>query len=245
MNKIEEFAEEVKRNIASLRSDADLQAMSRIWVREITRHHYSYNFSWLGRPIIQLPQDIVAIQELIWNVKPDLIIETGIAHGGSLILSASILELIGGSGRVLGVDIEIRDHNRAEIEKHPMAKRIDMIQGSSIDQNVANQVADKAKGKKRVLVFLDSNHTHNHVLTELKLYAPFVTKGSYCVVFDSIIEDMPQGAFPERSWDKGNNPKTAVWEYLKTTDRFEIDKDFEAKLLITVAPDGFLKCIRG
>jgi len=210
---------------------------------------YSYNFSWLGRPIIQYPQDIIAMQELIWQIKPSLIIETGIAHGGSLIFSASMLEmnaLCGGpaDAQVLGIDIEIRPHNREEIEKHSMFRRISMLEGDSTSPGIIQKVQEIAKDKNGILVCLDSNHTHDHVLSELKAYAPLVSKGSYCVVFDTIIEDMPENSFPDRPWGKGNNPKTAVWEYLRTTDRFIIDKEIENKLLITVAPDGYLKCIR-
>ena len=224
--------------------DRLLQRTSVNFIRETGKYKYSYNFTWLGRPIIQFPQDIVAVQEIIWKVKPNLIIETGIAHGGSLILSASILELIGGDGRVLGIDIDIRDHNRVEIEKHPVYRRICMIEGSSIDEKIAEQVYVFAKGGKRIMVFLDSMHTHDHVLRELELYSPLVTKGSYLVVFDTIIEDMPDDFFPNRPWGKGNNPKTAVLEFLNKNDCFEIDKEIENKLLITVAPDGYLKCVR-
>ena len=218
--------------------------LTKRWVLQSAQLKYSYNFTWLGCPIIQFPQDIIAMQEIIWQVKPDLIIETGIAHGGSLILSASMLELLGGDGQVLGIDIDIREHNRVELEKHSMYKRITMIQGSSIDEDIAKQVHDFAKDKKRILVLLDSMHTHDHVLKELQLYSPLVTKSSYLVVFDTIIEDMPKDFFPYRPWGKGNNPKTAVWEFLKTNNRFEIDKEIENKLLITVAPDGYLKRMR-
>ncbi|MGA8148087.1 MAG: cephalosporin hydroxylase family protein [Gallionellaceae bacterium] len=229
---------------------------------------YSYNFSWLSRPIIQYPQDVVAMQELIWQIKPDLIIETGIAHGGSLIFSASMLALLDmadaiESGatinpkesrrKVLGIDIDIRAHNRAAIEAHPMASRIQMIQGSSIAPESIEQVRAVAGNFSRVLVCLDSNHTHDHVLAELEAYAPLTSKESYCVVFDTIVEDMPEGIFQNRPWGKGNNPKTAVWEFLRrlkdegrtATDgeplKFEVDKSIENKLLITVAPDGYLK----
>lgn len=256
MNPIEQFREEVRGNIESLSNDHDLQALSRIWVREITRHKWAYNFSWLGRPAIQFPNDAWAMQELIWKIKPDLIIETGIAHGGSLVFSASMLaqldicdaieagEIIDpkvSRRRVLGVDIDIRAHNRAAIEAHPMASRIQMIEGSSIDPEVIEQVKQVAKGYQRILVCLDSNHTHNHVLAELEAYAPLLSVGSYCVVFDTIIEDMPTDMFSDRPWGKGNNPKTAIWEYLKSHPEFEIDKSIQHKLLITVAPDGFLK----
>lgn len=202
---------------------------------------YSYNFSWMGRPIIQYPQDMIAMQELIWEIKPDLIIETGIAHGGSLIYYASILELIG-NGEVLGVDIDIREHNKKEIEAHPMFKRIKMIQGSSIDENIVAKVSEAAKGKQRVMVCLDSNHTHDHVLNEMKMYAPFVTKDSYLVVFDTIVEDLPENYFGQkRHWGIGDNPKTAVFEFLKDNKDFSIDSAIDNKLLISVAPSGYLK----
>jgi len=243
-NEIDKFQKEVSSNIESLSKDTDLQGLSKIWIREASPYKYSYNFSWLGRPIIQLPQDILAMQELFWRVKPDLIVETGIAHGGSLIFSASMLELIGGSGQVLGIDIDIRPHNRVEIEKHPLSKRISMIQGSSTDPEVVEKVYAFAKDKKEVLVILDSMHTHDHVAKELELYSPLVSSGSYLIVCDTIIEDMPENFFPDRPWGKGDNPKTAVWEFLKKTDRFIIDKEVENKLLITVVPDGYLRCIK-
>jgi cephalosporin hydroxylase len=242
MSEAERFRAEVDANVRSLGADTDIQALSRIWVREIARHKYAYNYTWMGRPIIQFPQDMIAMQEIVWDTKPDLIIETGIAHGGSLIYYASLMELLGGDRQVLGIDVDIREHNRAEIEKHPMAKRIRMIEGSSVDEKVAQQVANAATG--RTMVVLDSNHTHEHVLQELRLYAPLVTKGCYLVVFDTLLEDMPDDLIQGRPWGKGNNPKTAVHEFLKTDSRFEIDKSIQHKLLITVAPDGYLRCIK-
>ncbi len=238
------FNGEKLENIRKLVENTYLASISRDWLIDVSRYKYSYNFTWLGRPIIQFPQDIIAMQEIIWQTKPDLIIETGIAHGGSLIFYASMLELIGGMGQVLGIDIDIREHNRLEIEKHPMFKRIKTIQGSSTDETVVKQTYEFARNSKQVLVVLDSNHTHNHVLRELQLYSPLVTMGSYLVVFDTIIEDMPIDFFPDRPWGKGNNPKTAVREFLKNNDRFVIDKNIDGKLLITVAPDGYLKCIK-
>lgn len=238
------FINRNKKFVQAMGNEKSLNEITKQWFLATSRFEYSYHFTWLGRPIIQFPQDIIAIQEIIWQVKPDLIIETGIAHGGSLIFHSSMLELLGGDGQVLGIDIDIREHNRVEIEKHPMSKRITMIEGSSIDEEIAKQVHDFAKNKKQVLVLLDSMHTHAHVLKELQLYSPLVTKGSYLVVFDTVIEDMPEDFFPDRPWGKGNNPKTAVWEFLKTNNRFEIDKEIENKLLITVAPDGYLKCVR-
>lgn len=238
------FEREKLENIQKIGLNTHLRTISQEWIAGVSIYKYSYNFIWMGRPIIQFPQDIIAMQEIIWRVKPDLVIETGIAHGGSLIFYASMLELLGGNGKVLGIDIDIREHNRVEIEKHPMFKRIEMIQGSSIDEQIVKQVYEFAKGKKQILVTLDSDHTHNHVLKELQLYSPLVTKGSYLVIFDTIIEDMPEDFFPDRPWGKGNNPKTAVYEFLKNNDRFVIDKDIVNKLLITVAPDGYLKCVK-
>ena len=212
---------------------------------ESNKAKYSYNFSWMGRPIIAYPQDMIAMQEIIWEIKPDLIIETGIAHGGSLVYYASLLELIGGDGLVLGIDIDIRKYNKKLIEKHSMFKRIKMIEGDSTSMTVANQVYDIAKSKKTILVCLDSNHTHDHVLEELKLYANLTSQGSYCVVFDTIVEDLPNDYMPGgRPWNPGNNPKTAVFEFLNTNDDFEIDKSIDNKLLISVAPDGYLKRVK-
>ncbi len=244
MDQISEFKLSRKENLTEMSKDKELKKIAIEFMAKSAGHKYSYNFDWLGRPIIQHPEDIMAMQEIIWKVKPDLIIETGIAHGGSLIFSASMLELIGGDGQVLGIEIDIREHNKIEIEKHPMYKRITLIQGSSIEDNVIKQVRKVAEGKKRVLVCLDSLHTHDHVLNELELYSPLVTKGSYLVVFDTIVEDMPKGFYSDRPWDKGNNSKTAVWEFIKTNNRFEIDKEIDSKLLITVNPDGYLKCIK-
>lgn len=245
----EQFNDEVNDNITSLGNDATLKAHSAEWINQIAQRKYTYNFKWMGRPIIQLPQDIVAMQELIWSVQPDLIIETGIAHGGSLIFSASMLELNAACGgaqdaEVLGIDIDIRPHNRDAIESHPMVKRISMIEGSSVDPVVIDQVKAKAAGKKRVLVCLDSNHTHEHVAAELAAYAPLTSVGSYCVVFDTVIEDMPAAMFPDRPWGPGNSPKTAVWAYLKDHPEFEIDHRVDHKLLVSVAPDGYLKRVR-
>jgi cephalosporin hydroxylase len=239
-----DYRSEKEQRIGALRTDEEFQALSKAWRTMALERKYMNNFSWLGRPLIQLPQDAMAMQELIWTVKPDLVIETGIAHGGSLILSASMLQLLG-AGEVLGVDIEIRPHNRQAIESHPMAHRISMIEGSSVDEAVVAQVRAKAAGKKKVLVCLDSNHTHEHVLAELNAYAPLVSVGSYCVVFDTFVEDMADDyVWTDRPWGKGNNPKTAIWEWMKSHPEFEIDRSVEDRLLVTSAPDGFLRRIR-
>lgn len=251
-----DFAKETEARLATNASNAALMNANARFMYESIRTQYSYNFMVLGRPIIQYPQDMIAVQELIWKVKPDLVIETGIAHGGSLILSASMLALLdycdaveagqtldpkATRRRVLGIDIDIRAHNRAAIEAHPMAHRIDMLQGSSVAPDTVAEVRKRAAGHERVMVFLDSNHTHEHVLAELEAYAPLVSRGSYCVAFDTVIEDMPTGMYPDRPWDVGNNPKTAVREFLSRNHDFEVDADMDAKLLISVAPGGYLR----
>jgi len=243
MSEVARFIAEVQENIDGLGSDPAVRLATRDWIAAIAPHKYTYNFTWLGRPVIQFPQDLAAMQEIVWATKPNLIIETGIAHGGSLVFHASMLQLLGNGGRVLGIDIDIRDHNRAEIEAHPMFDCIDMIEGSSIDDAIAAQVSEAAANAARVMVVLDSNHTHEHVLHELELYAPLVTNGCYLIVADTLIEDMPAGSFPDRPWDKGDNPATAVKAFLQTTDRFEVDTAIDAKLQITVAPGGYLKCV--
>jgi len=248
MNKIKEFEKDREKLIKLNGENEVLKKTAHDFLEKSAESDYSYNFSWMGRPIIQYPQDIVAMQEIIWDVKPDLIIETGIAHGGSLIFSASMLTLLEAcgeieKGEVLGIDIDIREHNKKAIEDHPMSQKITMFQGSSIDDEMIAKVYEFAKKGKKILVCLDSNHTHDHVLDELKAYAHLASIGSYCCVFDTLIEDMPEG-FYDRPWDKGNNAKTAVWEYLKENDDFVIDKDIENKILITVAPDGYLKRIK-
>jgi cephalosporin hydroxylase len=268
MSECDDFAHEVLDHIRVLGERADLKQQSLAWMLAAAAGRYTYNFSALGLPIIQYPQDMIAVQELLWQVKPDLVVETGIARGGSLIMSASMLALLdyceavetgapldprATRRRVLGIDIDIRAHNRQAIEAHPLSHRIDMIEGSSIEPGIIAQVCEAAKGHRRIFVCLDSHHTHDHVLAELEAYAPLTGRGSYCVVFDTAIEDSPDGAYPDRPWGKGNNPKTAVWEYLRRLQgegrkaidggalHLEIDKITENKLLITVAPDGYLR----
>ena len=238
-----------KRNkdfIKELGSNKSLKKLSNKWMMESSLYEYSYHFSWLGLPIIQFPQDIIALQEIIWRIKPDLIIETGIARGGSLIFSASILQLLG-KGNVLGIDIQIRKENMKKILEHPLSKRIKMIEGSSIDENVIKKVHKISEKNKKILLVLDSNHSHSHVLSELKAYSKLVKKGSYIIVFDTRIEDIPKKyskILMKGNWSKKDNPKTAVYEFLKQNKRFKIDNTIEDKLLITVAPDGFLRCIK-
>ena len=262
------FEKEVSDRLTKVSKNAKLKKSAADFMADTITAKYSYNFFWLGRPIIQYPQDMVAIQELIWEKRPDIIVETGIAHGGSLILSASILALLDmceatennsildpskPKRRVIGVDVDIRDHNRAKIEAHPLANRISMIEGSSIDQDIFSRVKASIGDGKRVMVFLDSNHTHEHVLDELRLYSSLVSKNSYIVVFDTVVEDLPKSFFGDRPWSPGNNPKTAVLEFLDEINQnnfysqdgdllsLQVDKQIENKLLITVAPSGYLK----
>lgn len=265
---VADFQKRVAENIRDAGNDRAFLDLSNAWSQAAIRHGYFQNFTWLGRPVIQSPQDLYAIQELIWACRPDLIIETGIAHGGSLVMSASMLVLLdycdaietggglnpkGGRRKVIGVDIDIRAHNRAAIDAHPLRNKIHTIEGSSIAHDTMEQVTAQAERYERVMVFLDSNHTHEHVLAELELYAPYVSKGSYCVVWDTGVEDLPNEMCADRPWGKGNNPKTAVWEYMRhledgsrkardgATLRFEYDHTIEHKLMITASPDGFLK----
>ncbi len=252
------FQKEVVNRIKKNSKNSSLVKAANNFMSESIDHKYSYNYSSLGRPIIQYPQDMIAIQEIIWETKPDLIIETGIAHGGSLIMNASMLAILDmceaiengenlnpkvSDRKVIGIDIDIRAHNRKAIEIHPMSSRIQMIEGSSISSEIVQKVQAEAKKYKKILVCLDSNHTHDHVFAELKAYAPLTTVGSYCVVFDTIVDDMPKDTYPDRSWGLGNNPKTAVYEYLKNHSKFKIDRSIQDKLLISVAPDGYLKRI--
>lgn len=244
MSEVAKFFAEVADNITLQGEDADLLGISRIWMRMATEYKYAHNFTWLGRPIIQLPQDIVALQEIIWQIQPTLIVETGVAHGGSLIFHASMLQLLNNGGHVVGVDIDIRSHNRREIENHPMFGMITLIEGSSVADEVVRQVHEIAQDHEQTLVLLDSNHTHQHVLAELNAYHDLVNAGSYLIVYDTAIEDLPEQCFPDRPWGPGNSPKSAAFEFLEGNDRFEIDKSIDHKLQLTVAPDGYLKCVK-
>ncbi|QDI88773.1 cephalosporin hydroxylase [Candidatus Nitrosopumilus sp. SW] len=237
------FEKRNKKKILQMKEDTSLDALSKKWISDSYQYEYSYHFKWLGLPIIQYPQDIIALQEIIWKLKPDLIIETGVARGGSVTFLASMLEIIG-KGEIIGIDIKIHQQNKKAIEKHPMFKRITLIEGSSINKKTINKINQLSKNKKCIMVILDSNHTHKHVLSELKAYSQLITKGSYLIVFDTLIEFLPNNFFKNRPWTKTKNPKSAIREFLKTTNRFKIDKNITNKLLITAAPDGYLKCVK-
>ena len=249
MTEYEQFKIECNNEIV-IQNNTELWQKTHNWMFADGMRHYSYHFEWLGRPIIQYPQDIVQFQEIVWKTKPDLIIETGIAHGGSLILSASLLALLdlinpaASKRMVLGIDIDIRKHNREAIETHPLSGNIIMYEGSSTNTDIVKKVKEYSKDYNSVMVCLDSNHTYKHVLDELELFAPLVSTGNYCIVWDTIIEEMPDNFLSDRPWGKGNNPKTSVFEFLKTHKEFEIDKEIQQKLLITVAPDGYLKKVK-
>jgi cephalosporin hydroxylase len=240
----QQFAQEREQRLRALDLENPIWDAASQFFKELLPLHYSYNFEWLGLPIIQYPQDIVAMQELCWSVKPDLIIETGVARGGSVILYASLLRLLGGERRVLGIDIDIRPHNRESIERHPLSEYVHLIDGSSTSAEVVGQVAEYAQRAEQTMVVLDSNHTKDHVARELELYAPFVRKGSYIVVFDTIVETIPAELIGERDWAKGNSPANAVEEFLSRDERFVTDRSIDAKLLISAAPGGYLKCVR-
>jgi cephalosporin hydroxylase len=240
----EQFDADNRARIAAMAGDGAFRALTREWFNASCRHRYSYHFTWLGLPVIQYPQDLIAMQEIIWRTRPELIVETGIARGGSLVFFASMLEMLGSAGRVVGVDVDIREHNRAAIERHPLSKRIAMLDGSSIDAAIVDEVRAIARTIRSILVVLDSNHTHAHVLRELELYSPLVRKGNYLIVMDTVVESLPAELFPDRPWGPGNNPRTAVKAFLKDNDRFRLDEEIENKLLLTVAPGGYLKCVR-
>jgi cephalosporin hydroxylase len=256
MDPLKTFYDERSRNIAAIRASDRLMDVSNTWIREVSAFKYIFNFDWLGRPIIQSGIDMVAVQEAVWSAKPDLIVETGIAHGGSLIYHASLLALLdvcealhGENGtrrfqprrRVVGIDIDIRTHNRSAVEAHPLSPYITMLEGSSVDRTVISQVHDIAGKHARTMVILDSNHTAAHVLAELEAYAPLVAGDSYCIVFDTAIEHMPDGFYPDRPWGKGNGPLTAVRTFLADHPEFAVDEPLDGKLLIGNAPGGFLR----
>jgi cephalosporin hydroxylase len=225
--------------IHAMSEDPALKSVAQQFFEQTIRFNYSYNFTWLGLPIIQYPQDVLALQEIIWKTKPDLIVETGIARGGSIVFSASMLQLLG-EGKVIGIDIDIREHNRTAIERHPLFSRIEMIQGSSVDPTVVAEVKKRTQGARRIMVILDSNHSAAHVTAELEAYAQLVTPGCYLSVMDTVVERLPQELSFGRPWGPGDSPMTAVDSFLAENKHFAIDASYDRKLLISVAPRGYL-----
>ena len=244
-----EFLNDIQKRTNEYVNDVSLQTLASEVLDQMNHKQYSYNFHWLGRPIIQIPQDSVTFQEMIWEVKPDCIIETGIAHGGSLIFSASMLAILEACSlvtepKVIGVDIDIRKPNKEAIETHPLSKYIHMIEGSSVDEKVVDEVKKLASSSTRVMLFLDSNHTHSHVYKELVAYAPLVTKHSFCVVLDTGIEDIDPSAVAEgRPWCKGNSPKSALNQFLTEQSSFELDNFYHQKAVLTSCPGGIVRRI--
>lgn len=245
-----DHAERVKNNVSNLIENKFFAELSKEWFEQSIKAEYSYNFEWLGRPLIQYPTDLVGMQEVFFKTKPDLVIETGIAHGGSLIFSASMMALMDicdgvsemeSARHVIGVDIDIKPHNRRAIEEHPLFSRITLLEGSSVDQSLFSELSDIAKNYKRIMVILDSNHTHDHVLEELRMYSKLVSVGNYCIVMDTVIETSPIAALADRPWTVGNNPMTAVKQFLAEGSNFAVDKEIEYKLSVTVAPNGWLR----
>jgi len=242
---IKTFFDERTADIERMGADQELRQKSIDWMIHADQYKYTYNYTWMGRPIIKFPNDMVIQQELMWELKPDLVIETGIAHGGSIIFTASMMEMMGIGGEVVGIDVDIRPHNQTEIEAHPMMKRITMYEGDSVSDLIVEKVKAHTKGKKCVMVILDSLHSHDHVYKELLAYAPMTTLGSYCILPDTFIEFFPKGYYSEsRPWDVGDNPYTAMQQYISETDMFEIDAARTSKAMITETMDGYLKRVK-
>lgn len=219
----------------------DLLKFGLQWNKVAHQNRLSYEIDWLGVPVIQTPEDLILMQELIYKIQPDVIVETGIAHGGSLIYYASLMELLD-KGKVIGIDIDIRNHNKRVIESHPMYKRIEMIESSSISNTTIELLKSQIPKNLDVLVCLDSDHTKDHVLKELELYQEFVKPGSYIVVFDTNTSQLAeQGVCEEKYLDNG--PLEAVYDFLKNNNDFEIDTDYN-KLFISYSPNGYLRRIK-
>ena len=252
------FTKECKEEINRQSQDQLFLELSQNWMNQSWKHKYTYHFNWLGRPIIQMPQDILALQEIIWNIKPDLIIETGIAHGGSLCLTASLLALLEleeiknnsinqdqiRKRKVIGIDIDIRQHNRELIENHFLSDKIEMIESSSVNKDTFNKIKSLSKDYSNILVMLDSNHTESHVLEELNLYSSLISKNSYCIVFDTIVEKMDSEFSKNRPWNKKNSPQSAIQKFLKRNNNFVVDNTIDKKIILSMAPGGFLKKIK-
>lgn len=237
----DEFQTQSRSKALAMGADPEIQRLDRELTIVSDEHDYSYMWNWLGLPIIQMPADIVVTQEIIWQNRPQVIIETGVARGGSVVLHASMLQLIG-EGQVVAVDIDIRPHNRAAVEEHPLAYRVTLIEGSSVEADVLDQLEAAIGDAERVMVVLDSNHTHEHVLAEIELYTRFVTPGQFMIVADTLVEDLPYQEHRPRPWGPGDNPKTAVDQYLKENPGvYEVDEVVNSKLLLTSSRGGYLR----
>lgn len=239
--------DKVKYHIGSKKA---FEIISKIWLRSGWDTKYVYSFTWMGRPIIQLPDDLIRVQEIIYDVKPDIIIETGIAHGGGLIFYASLLSNIKKKFKIIGVDIDIRKHNKKKIESHSLFKNILMYEGSSIDLNTFNKIKKNIIKKNKVLVILDSNHSKDHVLKELELYSKIVTKGSFIIACDGIQKDMKNAARSKSDWNL-NNPITAIKKFIKKNKDFKIisnnfffNESNLKKNYVTYWPNAYLKKLK-
>lgn len=237
------FEIENRQQASAQHDDCDLQRKALDLLIQSDKYGYTYHWTWLGLPIIQLPPDINATQEIIWQNKPDVIIETGIAWGGSVVMYASIQQLVG-KGKTIAVDRVLPQKNIDAIMGYPFSDRIHLLHGSSTDPEIIEAISAMIEPDDSVMVLLDSNHTHDHVLAELRLYGPLVSPGQYLIVSDTIIEDIPVQEHRARPWGPGNNPKTALQEYLRESDRFEEDTYINEKLLTTFTPNGYMKCIK-
>lgn len=240
----DEFAKKARTQALALGQDRTVFDSSIDILLAANKYDYAYLWTWMGIPIIQLPADIMATQEVIWATKPDVIIETGVARGGSMVFMASLLELLG-NGKVIGVDIDIRAHNRDSIERNPLAKRISLIEGPSTSSSVVDKVRSKIPPGASVMVILDSDHSRDHVLAELRAYASLVTPGCYLVVADTLLGELqPDAELRNRSkaWGKGNEPLSALKIFLEESDRFEVDPVINGKLILSSSTGGYLRC---
>ncbi len=239
----EQFDADKIKNATSLGKDEELQKLALELIEKSDKHYHAYQWTWLDLPIIQSTEDILAAQELVWKVKPDVIIETGIAWGGSIVFYASLLQLIG-KGKIVGIDVALPQKNIDKIMSYPFSDRIELIQGSAVDQSIVDLAASHIKEGQTVMLMLDSNHTHEHVLKELEMYSHLVTKDSYIIVSDTIVEDIPTQEHRPRPWGPGDNPKTAVNAFLKGNDRFVLDEYYNNKILVTFDKGGYLRCVK-
>jgi cephalosporin hydroxylase len=237
-----DFQEWRKKLLASQSKDIQFKDLSSNWMQLAVDNKYSYQFDWLGVPIIQMPEDLILFQDIVYQTQPDLIIETGVARGGSVVFWASIQKLCGITGKVLGVDIEIRQHAKNAIFDSNFKDEIHLIEGSSVEDQVVNQVKNYVSQHKKIMVVLDSNHTHEHVLSELEIYSKFVTKDCFMLVLDTVIDDL--NIDPDRSWGPGSSPKSAVKEFMsKNSEEFIHEQSYENRALLSVAPYGYWRKI--